>query len=162
MTSPPASRGGLDDPELELPGFAPAEDAPHSQAEPAADDEPASRPEPDRWTQELPLSEPAAGLGADIVNDVTQIYLNEIGQHVLLSAAEELARAGDGGRRFLGAAAADRAQPAARRQHREAYTNRGSALPDLIEEGNLASSTRSKLTRARLPLHDVRDVVDPA
>src|SRR5512134_1933385 len=47
-------------------------------------------PEPDRWTAELPLPEPAPGLGADLVNDITQIYLNEISQHLLLGAEEEL------------------------------------------------------------------------
>ena len=31
-----------------------------------------------------------AGLPADFVNDITQIYLNEIGQHPLLKADEEL------------------------------------------------------------------------
>ena len=41
-------------------------------------------------------------------------------------------------RRLRGAADDDRAQPAARRQHRASTTrNRGLALPDLIEEGNL-------------------------
>ena len=71
---------------------------PHHAAEPVADDEPSTaRPEPDRWTQELPLPEPAAGLGADIVNDVTQLYLNEVGQHALLTrAGGARARAGDG------------------------------------------------------------------
>ena len=34
---------------------------------------------------------PAAGLAADFVNDVTQIYLNEIGRHALLPPEEELA-----------------------------------------------------------------------
>ena len=128
-----------DDAELELPGFAPADDTVLRHAATAADDEPpAPRPEPDRWTRELPLSPPEPGLGADIVNDVTQIYLNEIGQHVLLSAPEELALA----------RATAKGDFAARQQLIEHnlrlvvsiakhYTNRGLALPDLIEEGNL-------------------------
>ena len=128
-----------DDPELDLPGFESAAEAAHSSSGSPTDDEPAAaRPERDRWTQELPLSEPAPGLGADIVNDVTQIYLNEIGQHVLLSAAEEL----------MLARAMARGDFAARQRLIEHnlrlvvsiakhYTNRGLALPDLIEEGNL-------------------------
>jgi RNA polymerase nonessential primary-like sigma factor len=123
----------------ELPGFAPADDTPNAAADSAADDElPAPRPEPDRWTQELPLSPPPAGLGADIINDVTQIYLNAIGQHVLLSAQEELS---------LARAMAEGDFAARQRliEHNlrlvvsiaKHYTNRGLALPDLIEEGNL-------------------------
>ena len=134
-----AARRARDSIGLELPGFAPADDTAHFDAEAAVDDEPPpTRPEPDRWTRELPLSEPALGLGADIVNDVTQIYLNEIGQHLLLSAADELALA----------RAAARGDFAARQRLIEHnlrlvvsiakhYTNRGLALPDLIEEGNL-------------------------
>ena len=128
-----------DDAELELPGFAPADETMRRNADTAADDQPrAPRPEPDRWTRELPLSPPEPGLGADIVNDVTQIYLNEIGQHVLLSACEELA---------LARATANGDFAARQRliEHNlrlvvsiaKHYTNRGLALPDLIEEGNL-------------------------
>ncbi len=95
-------------------------------------------PEPDRWTQELPLPEPAPGLSADFVNDLTQIYFNEIGQHTLLKADEELRLA----------RAMAQGDFAARQQLIEKnlrlvvsiakhYTNRGLALPDLIEEGNL-------------------------
>ena len=51
-------------------------------------------PEPDRCTRELPLRRARRrAFGADFVNDVTQIYLNEIGQHALLTADEELALA---------------------------------------------------------------------
>ena len=95
-------------------------------------------PERDQWTRELPLDEPAPGLSADFVNDITQIYLNEIGQHLLLKADEEL---------FL-ARAMKAGEFAARQKLIEHnlrlvvsiakhYTNRGLALPDLIEEGNL-------------------------
>ncbi len=96
------------------------------------------RPEPDRYTAELPLDEPAPGLSADFITDVTQLYLNEIGQHALLTATEE-----------LGLARAMRAGDFAARQTliernlrlvvsiARHYTNRGLALPDLIEEGNL-------------------------
>jgi RNA polymerase nonessential primary-like sigma factor len=126
-----------DDAELELPGFAPADHALQDHA--AATDEPQPpRPEPDLWTRELPLPQPEPGLGADIVNDVTQIYLNEIGQHVLLSAPEELALA-------RAAAKGDFAARQRLIEHNlrlvvsiaKHYTNRGLALPDLIEEGNL-------------------------
>jgi RNA polymerase nonessential primary-like sigma factor len=128
-----------DDAELELPGFPHVDEHPEHGTEPAAADDPSqSRPEPDRWTQELPLPEPAAGLGADIVNDITQIYLNEIGQHVLLSAPEELALA-----RAMGAGDFAARQRLIEHNLRlvvsiaKHYTNRGLALPDLIEEGNL-------------------------
>ena len=125
----------------------------------------ADAPEPDRWTQELPLPEPAPGLGADIVNDVTQIYLNEIGQHLLLSArGGALARPGDGRRRLRGAAAADRAQPAARRQHRQAlHESRARASrPDRGRQPRADPRAQEVRRRARFPLHDVRDLVDPA
>src|SRR5207248_9721525 len=95
-------------------------------------------PERDRWTRELPLDEPAPGLSADFVNDITQIYLNEIGQHLLLKADEELSLA----------RAMKTGDFAARQKLIEHnlrlvvsiakhYTSGGLALPDLIEEGNL-------------------------
>ena len=46
--------------------------------------------EPDTRTQDLPLDVPVVGVGADFLNDVTQIYLNEIGQSPLLSPQQEL------------------------------------------------------------------------
>ena len=129
-----------DEVDLELPGFEPAGAARGDFAEErsSAEEPPAEAPEPDRWTQELPLPAPAPGLGADIVNDVTQIYLNEIGQHLLLSAEEELALA----RAMAGGDFAARQRLI---EHNlrlvvsiaKRYTNRGLALPDLIEEGNL-------------------------
>jgi RNA polymerase nonessential primary-like sigma factor len=133
-------RRARDDAEPDLPGVAPApDDAEAADAaaalEPDADAPPA---EPDTWSGELPLEAPQPGLGADIVNDVTQIYLNEIGQHPLLDAAEELALA----RATKGGDFAAR-QKLIRHNLRlvvsiaKHYTNRGLALPDLIEEGNL-------------------------
>jgi RNA polymerase nonessential primary-like sigma factor len=131
-----------DDVDLELPGIAHADADDAAHAAPADDDAPddaALTPrEPDRYTQQLPLPEPAPGLGADIVNDVTQMYLNEIGQHLLLSAEEELALA----RAMAGGEFAARQRLI---EHNlrlvvsiaKHYTNRGLALPDLIEEGNL-------------------------
>ena len=47
-------------------------------------------PEPDRYSGDLPLEEPQAGLSGDLVTDVTQLYLNDVGQHALLTPAEEL------------------------------------------------------------------------
>ncbi len=139
MTSPSVPRGSEDDPDLDLPGFESASDNGHSSSESPSDDEaPPERPERDRWTRELPLPEPAAGLGADIVNDVTQIYLNEIGQHVLLSAPQELALA-----RAMARGDFEARQRLIEHNLRlvvsiaKHYTNRGLALPDLIEEGNL-------------------------
>jgi RNA polymerase nonessential primary-like sigma factor len=136
MSAARRARGDAD-PDPELPGFEsvdpPAADADPSDATPAPE-----APEPDRWTAELPLAEPEPGLSSDFVNDIAQIYFNDIGQHSLLTAAEELALA----------RAMAKGDFAARQQLIERnlrlvvsiakhYTNRGLALPDLIEEGNL-------------------------
>jgi len=77
-------------------------------------------------------------LSGDLVSDVTQLYLNEIGQNPLLTPAEELrlarlAKQGDFRAR----------QTMIERNLRlvvniaKHYINRGMALLDLIEEGNL-------------------------
>ena len=130
------SRADIEPP---LPGIpeADADDAPDDEELPADDLAPAA-PEPDRWTQELPLDAPVEGLAADFVTDLTQIYLNDIGRHALLAPEEELAlsrasRAGDFAAR----------QTMIERNLRlvvsiaKHYVHRGLALPDLIEEGNL-------------------------
>src|SRR5512138_2881617 len=94
--------------------------------------------EPDRWTAELPLEEPAPGLSADFVNDVTQLYLNDIGQHRLLDASAELALA-----RSMRGGDFEARQKLIEHNLRlvvsiaKHYLHRGVALPDLIEEGNL-------------------------
>ena len=120
-----------------LPGVEPPPDAPGVDAggdAPAGD----GAPERDRWTQELPLSEPPPGISADFVNDITQIYLNEISGHTLLKADEELALA-----RAMKAGEFTARQTLIEHNLRlvvsiaKHYTNRGLALPDLIEEGNL-------------------------
>jgi RNA polymerase nonessential primary-like sigma factor len=120
-----------------LPGVDPAPEGEGDEHEPdIARVEDA--PEPDRWTRELPLTEPAPGLSADFVNDITQIYLNEIGGHTLLKADEELALA-----RAMKAGEFSARQKLIEHNLRlvvsvaKHYTNRGVALPDLIEEGNL-------------------------
>lgn len=94
--------------------------------------------EPDRFSADLPLEEPAAGISGDFVTDVTQLYLNDVGQHALLTAAEELAHA-----RAVREGSFESRQIMIERNLRlvvsiaRHYTNRGVALPDLIEEGNL-------------------------
>ena len=94
--------------------------------------------EPDTHTQDLPLDVPVVGVGADFLNDITQIYLNEIGQSPLLSPEQELeyARATRDG---------DFAARQKMIEHNlrlvvsiaKHYLNRGLTLADLIEEGNL-------------------------
>src|SRR4029078_12859562 len=94
--------------------------------------------EPDTQTRDLPLDMPVVGVGADFLNDVTQIYLNEIGQSPLLTPAEELeyARANRDG---------DFEARQKMIEHNlrlvvsiaKHYLNRGLTLADLIEEGNL-------------------------
>jgi RNA polymerase nonessential primary-like sigma factor len=134
MTS---ARRGRDDASSTLPGLDPEPDA-HDDEPPRdalGEDAP---PERDSYTQELPLPEPAPGLSADFVNDVTQIYLNEIGGHSLLKAEEELSLA-----RAMKAGEFAARQKLIEHNLRlvvsiaKHYTNRGLALPDLIEEGNL-------------------------
>jgi RNA polymerase nonessential primary-like sigma factor len=94
--------------------------------------------EPDTQTQDLPLDAPVVGVGADFLNDITQIYLNEIGQSPLLSPEQELEYA----------RATCEGDFAARQKMIEHnlrlvvsiakhYLNRGLTLADLIEEGNL-------------------------
>ncbi len=143
MTAPRRPRNDL---EPDLPGIAHADDA-GVDADAALDPDAAAMAapgsadavsEPDRWTQELALEDPAPGLGADFVNDITQLYLNDIGQHVLLKADEEMSLA-----RAMKCGDFAARQTLIERNLRlvvsiaKHYTNRGLALPDLIEEGNL-------------------------
>jgi RNA polymerase nonessential primary-like sigma factor len=94
--------------------------------------------EPDRYSGDLPLDEPHPGLSGDLVTDVTQLYLNDVGQHALLTPAEELRFA-----RAVRAGDFDARQTMIERNLRlvvsiaRHYMHRGLVLPDLIEEGNL-------------------------
>ena len=132
-----AGRRAQDEADLELPGIAHVDGGAEAEAE-SGSDEAARAAEPDRWTAELPLPEPAPGISSDFVNDLTQIYFNEIGQHTLLKADEELALA-----RAMAQGDFEARQQLIERNLRlvvsiaKHYTNRGLALPDLIEEGNL-------------------------
>ena len=107
---------------------------------PQPDDEPQEDvvPEPDRFSGDLPLEEPTAGISGDFVTDVTQLYLNDVGQHALLTPAQELAHA-----RAVREGNFESRQIMIERNLRlvvsiaRHYTHRGVALPDLIEEGNL-------------------------
>ncbi len=111
---------------------------PLAEGDPPTSDEPTARPEPDLFSADLPLPEPPPGLSSDFVTDVTQLYLNDVGQHALLTAEEELRLA----RRIREGDFAAR-QAMIERNLRlvvsiaRHYTHRGVALPDLIEEGNL-------------------------
>jgi RNA polymerase nonessential primary-like sigma factor len=108
--------------------------APHSE-DPQSED---AAPEPDRYSADLPLEEPAAGISGDFVTDVTQLYLNDVGQHALLTPPEELRLA-----RAMREGDFEARQTMIERNLRlvvsiaRHYTHRGVALPDLIEEGNL-------------------------
>ena len=106
--------------------------------DPAAPEE-LENPEPDLPPEvEVFLEVPAASPDTDILGDVTQLYLNEIGANPLLTAEEELAlsrqvRLGDFEAR----------QTMIERNLRlvvniaKHYLNRGIPLLDLVEEGNL-------------------------
>ena len=166
--SPPRRAGReADEVDLTLPGIAqPSDDETTTDAVEVVDaDAAVPHPEPDRYTRELPLSEPAPGLGADIVNDVTQIYLNEIGQHSLLGAAEELSLA-----RAMATGDFEARQSLIERNLRlvvsiaKHYTESRprAARPDRGGQPRPDPRAREIRPRARLPLHDVRDVVDPA
>lgn len=107
------------------------------------DDEPlapgeAGMAQADESPDEAAEAAPAGVFGGDLLSDVTQIYFNEIGQNALLSAQEEsvltrLVRQGD----------FDARQKMIECNLRlvvniaKHYANRGVALLDLIEEGNL-------------------------
>ena len=110
-----------------------------SAAGSAGDDEGLSAAsEPDTQTQDLPLDVPVVGVGADFLNDITQIYLNEIGQSPLLSPEQELeyaraTREGDFSARQKMIEHNLRLVVSIAKH----YLNRGLTLADLIEEGNL-------------------------
>jgi len=92
----------------------------------------------DAFSFELPLDPPPAGLAADFVVDLTQLYLNDIGTRPLLTAAQELALA-----RAMRGGDFEARQTLIERNLRlvvsiaRHYVHRGLALPDLVEEGNL-------------------------
>jgi RNA polymerase nonessential primary-like sigma factor len=129
MTSPQRARDLAGDPDEDLPASS------NNALDEGSDDAP---PPPDTLTAELPLDAPAPGLSADFVADLTQLYLNDIGQHALLTPAEELRYA-----RAMRAGDFNARQTLIERNLRlvvslaRHYVNRGLALADLVEEGNL-------------------------
>jgi RNA polymerase nonessential primary-like sigma factor len=116
------------------------EDLTASPYEPGFDelDDGFASPPLDMLTAELPFDTPVPGMSADFVSDLTQLYLNDIGQHPLLTAEEELALA-----RAMRDGDFSARQTLIERNLRlvvslaRHYVNRGLALPDLVEEGNL-------------------------
>jgi RNA polymerase nonessential primary-like sigma factor len=119
----------------EFPAPSDPQESPDVEREDAGAD---PTPEPDTLTADLPLDAPAPGLSADFVVDLTQLYLNDIGQHALLTAGEELELA-----RAMRAGDFEARQTLIERNLRlvvslaRHYVHRGLALPDLVEEGNL-------------------------
>ncbi len=111
---------------------------PYEGIDAGQDDAADAPPEPDVLTAELPLDAPPPGLSADFVADLTQLYLNDIGQHALLTAEEELrlARAMRGGDFAARQTLIERNLRLVVSLARH-YVHRGLALPDLVEEGNL-------------------------
>jgi RNA polymerase nonessential primary-like sigma factor len=132
MTSTQRARDLAGDPDDE-DFTAPSQDAPGDAGDGTGETTP-----PDTLTAELPLDAPAPGLSSDFVADLTQLYLNDIGQHALLTPAEELAYA-----RAMRAGDFNARQTLIERNLRlvvslaRHYVNRGLALADLVEEGNL-------------------------
>ena len=141
MSAARATRARGDDADPELPGLRARRRSPRTRRRRArrADDEPPARPEPDRWTRGAAARRAGAGLSARTSSTTSRRSISTRSASTRCSrptrSSRSRARWRDG----------DFAARQRLIEHNlrlvvsiaKHYTNRGLALPDLIEEGNL-------------------------